>query len=257
MKKLYQFNYLSRILFLLLTPTIFRALNFAFIWHSIYWGVVTFVVLIWGLFILISPLLGRVGCGWFCFMGTIQDYASEVSLIPIKWKKPVLWLRIAWLIAFFSTATIFFFINLNNAKITGITFNPSFLNMDFNSHYKHIWIYDTIGAVIFGLLLERRHICRNGCPIGSLCAVGSTYSRLIPVVDTSKCTTCGLCEKECLVRIPILDYIKNNKGLVTNSECLNCGKCVEVCKPKAISITFIWNRKNHHKNVNHLKLLFV
>ena len=38
MKKLYTYNYISRIIFLLVTPTLFRALNFAFIWHSIYWG---------------------------------------------------------------------------------------------------------------------------------------------------------------------------------------------------------------------------
>jgi ferredoxin-type protein NapH len=248
MKKLYQFNYLSRILFLLLTPTLFRALNFAFIWHSIYWGTVTFVVLIWGLFIIISPLLGRVGCGWMCFMGTIQDFASEKSLIKTEWKKPVLWKRILWIILFFGTALIFLNINLNSGKIGGIHFNPSFLNMDFDNHYKQVWIYDTVGAIILGLLMERRRICRNGCPIGSLCAVGSNYSRLIPVVDTKKCNSCGICEKVCLTRIPIMDYIKYNNGLVTNSECLNCGKCADVCKPKAINVKFIWNRKSYIKN---------
>jgi ferredoxin-type protein NapH len=245
MKKLYQFNYLSRILFLLLTPTIFRALNFAFIFHSIYWGTVTFVVLIWGLFIVISPLLGRVGCGWMCFMGTIQDFASEKSLIKTKWQKPVIWKRILWVLLFFGTALIFFYINLNNGKINSFSFNPSFLNMNFDNHYKHVWIYDTVGAVLLGLLMERRRVCRNGCPIGSLCAIGSTYSRLIPVVDTNKCTSCGLCEKVCLTRIPILDYINNNNGLVTNSECLNCGKCADVCKPKAITVKFVWNRKKY------------
>lgn len=245
MKELYQFNFLSRILFLLLTPTIFRALNFAFIFHSIYWGTVTFVVLIWGLFIVISPLLGRVGCGWMCFMGTIQDFASEKSLIKTKWQKPVIWKRILWVLLFFGTALIFFYINLNNGKINSFSFNPSFLNMNFDNHYKHVWIYDTVGAVLLGLLMERRRVCRNGCPIGSLCAIGSTYSRLIPVVDTNKCTSCGLCEKVCLTRIPILDYINNNNGLVTNSECLNCGKCADVCKPKAITVKFVWNRKKY------------
>jgi polyferredoxin len=235
---------------LLLTPTIFRALNFAFIWHSIYWGTVTFVVLIWGFFIIISPLLGRVGCGWMCFFGTIQDIASEKSLIKTKWEKPVIWKRILWVILFFGSALIFFYINMNNGKIIRFSFNPSFLNMDFDNHYKHVWIYDTVGAVLLGLLMERRRTCRNGCPVGSLCAVGSTYSRLIPVVDTSKCTSCGLCEKVCLTRIPILDYIKNNNGLVTNSECLNCGKCADVCKPKAIIVKFVWNRNAYKEKLN-------
>ena len=248
MKKLYQFNYLSRILFLLLTPTIFRALNFAFIWHSIYWGVITFVVLIWGLLILISPLLGRVGCGWVCFMGTIQDLASEKSIVKLKWKKPILWHRALWLIMFFGTAITFIIINIKSGKTEGIIYNPSFLHLDLNDHYKHVWIYDTFGAVILGLLLERRWCCKNSCPIGSLCAMGAKYSRLIPVVNINNCNNCGLCEKECLVKIPILDYIKSNNGLVTNSECLNCGKCVNVCKHNAITIKFIWNRKKFNRN---------
>ena len=49
MKKLFTYNLLARIVFLILTPIFFKALNFAFIWHSIYWGVVTWVVVIWGI----------------------------------------------------------------------------------------------------------------------------------------------------------------------------------------------------------------
>jgi ferredoxin-type protein NapH len=245
MKKLYSFNFLTRILFLLLTPTLFRALNFAFIWHSIYWGAITIVVIIWSVSILISPLFGRLGCGWICFMGTIQDLTSQHSLFNIKWNKPNIWIRIFNICAFFTTAFIFFFIRLDSGTITGFKFEPWFLNMDLNLHYKQVWIYDTFGAVLLGLLLERRWACRNLCFMGALCASGSSISRLIPVVDTQKCNLCGKCEIDCLVRIPIKDYVINNSGLVTNSECLICGKCIESCKPKALKIKFIWNQKKY------------
>ena len=245
MKNLYSFNFLSRILFLLLTPTIFRALNFAFIWHSIYWGAITFVVLIWGFFIIISPLFGRIGCGWLCFMGTVQDFTSQYSVFKIKWNKPILWTRVLFICGFFASSITFFFIRLKSGTIPGIQFDPSFLDMDFNAHYKHVWLYDVLGAVVFGLFLERRWVCRNMCFMGALCASGASYSRLLPVVDTEKCNMCGKCEIDCLVRIPIKDYIEDNHGLVSNSECLICGKCVEVCKPKAMKIKFVWNRKNY------------
>jgi len=126
-----------------------------------------------------------------------------------------------------------------------LKFDPWFLNMDFNLHYKQVWIYDTMGAVLLGLLLERRWACRNLCFMGALCASGASISRLIPVVDSQKCNLCGKCEIDCLVRIPIKDYVINNHGLVTNSECLICGKCIESCKPKALTIKFIWNRKKY------------
>lgn len=245
MKGLYSYNFIVRILFLLLTPTIFRALNFAFIWHSIYWGVITTVVIIWGLVILLSPLLGRFGCGWICFIGTIQDFTGQRSLFHVKWNKPVAWIRFLNVSGFFISAFVFFFIRLDSGTITGFRIDPWFLTMDFNEHYKYIWLYDTLGAVLFGLLLERRWVCRNLCVMGALCASGASASRLIPVVDTEKCNLCGKCEMDCLVRIPIKDYVTNNNGLVTNSECLVCGKCVESCKAKAMKIKFVWNRKKY------------
>jgi ferredoxin-type protein NapH len=202
-------------------------------------------VIIWSIAILISPLFGRLGCGWICFMGTIQDLTSPHSLFQIKWKKPIICIRIFNICAFFTTAFIFFFIRLDSGTISGIKFEPWFLNMDFNLHYKHIWLYDTIGAVLLGLLLERRWACRNLCFMGALCASGASISRLIPVVDSEKCNLCGKCETDCLVRIPIRDYVKSNKGLVTNSECLICGKCIDSCKAKALKIKFIWNRKKY------------
>jgi len=78
--------------------------------------------------------------------------------------------------------------------------------------------------------------------MGTLCAAGATYSRLIPVVDANKCTQCYKCETECLTAIQIVDYVNNNKGLVTNSECILCGKCLDVCKFDAIKLKFIWDR---------------
>jgi polyferredoxin len=203
------------------------------------------VVIIWGVLILISPLFGRLGCGWICFMGTIQDLTSQHSLFHIMWKKPIIWTRILNICAFFITSFIFLFIRLDSGTITGLKFEPWFLNMDFNLHYKHIWLYDTVGAVLLGLLLERRWACRNICFMGALCASGASISRLIPVVDSQLCNLCGKCETDCLVRIPIKDYVINNYGLVTNSECLICGKCLLSCKPKALKIKFIWNRKKY------------
>lgn len=241
--KIYSFNFISRVLFLLLTPTIFRALGIAFIWHSIYFGVVTFAVLIWGTLILLSPIFGRIGCGWICFMGTVQDLASTRSFYKIKWNKPIKWVRLQTVLIFFATAFIFFFIKLDSGKLLGFRFDPWFLDMDFNTHYKHVWIYDTFGAVLFGLLLERRWICRNLCYMGALCATGASYSRLIPVVDKTVCNRCNKCEEDCLVRIPINEYIEKKDGLITSSECLLCGKCVESCKRNAIKIKFVWNRR--------------
>jgi len=245
MKSLYSWNFISKIIFLLLTPAFFQIFAIGFIWHSIYWGVITFVMIIWLIFILISPLFGRVGCGWFCFMGTASDLSSRHSIIKMKWSKPKLLPRLLILVLFFASAITFNILNAQRGITHGFSIEPLFLKPDFNRHYALVWMIDIGSALILGLFLERRWACKNLCFMGALCAAGASYSRFIPVVDTNKCTSCGKCEKECLVRIPIIDYIKNNKGLITNSECILCGKCSDVCKFEAIKIKFVWNRKNY------------
>lgn len=248
MKHLFSYNLLARTLFLLTTPVFFQYFAFGFIWHSIYWGVITLVLLIWSGFIILSPLIGRIGCGWFCFMGTANDMSSKYSIFKTIWNKPKVWVRLLILIPFFATSIAFYFYNSSLGKTYEFNFIPTFLNLNFNNHYKIVWCVDISIAIVFGIFLDKRWVCKNLCMMGSIYAIGATYSRLIPVVDTNTCTRCGRCEKDCLVRLPMLHYIQNNKGLITNSECILCGKCVEVCQVHAIKLKFVLNRKKYKEN---------
>ena len=244
-KRLSFWNTVSRILFLLLTPAFFRLFNFGFIWHSIYWGVISFVAILWFFFLLISPLFGRIGCGWFCFVGTTQDLPFGYGLFKQKKRKPILWLRFLMPVAFFASSITFLILRLRSGKVDGLAFNPFFFSTELNAHYQHVWMYDTVGALLLGLLLEKRWACKNLCTMGSLSAIGSTWSRLIPVIDTQNCNLCKRCEQVCLVNIPIADYVERKNGLIINSECIQCGRCVDACNRKAIKFRFIWNRKQY------------
>jgi len=182
-------------------------------------------------------------------MGTTMDFSSQHSLVKMKWRKPKIWVRVLILIPFFATAISFYFINKERGITHDFVIIPSFLKLDFSMHYKVAWMIDIASAIILGLFLERRWACKNLCFMGALCSAGATYSRLIPVVDMNKCTLCVKCEKNCLVRIPIIDYITNNQGLITNSECILCGKCIDDCKFDAIKFKFVWNRKNYKQRI--------
>ncbi len=254
MKNIYSYNFLFRIFFLLITPLFFQYFALGFIWHSIYWGTITFVVIVWGVLIVSSPIFGRVGCGWFCFMGTASDLSSQHSIFKMKWQKPKLWIRLITLTLFFASALTFYFLNKQNGLTHNFKLIPGYLELKFDKHYQLVWLIDISTALLFGLLLERRWACKNLCIMGSLYSAGANYSRLLPVVDTSKCTLCGKCERDCLVRLPMLDYIKENKGLITNSECILCGKCIDVCKSNAIKFKFVWNREKYKMNTVNIKV---
>jgi polyferredoxin len=201
-------------------------------------------------FIFLSPLFGRIGCGWFCFVGTTTDFVGKHSFHKTKWKKPRIWVRLLLPIPFFVSAFTFYFLNKERGITHDFNINPTFLSLNMDMHYKIVWMADTFFAVAFALVLDKRWMCKNLCVMGALCAAGAHYSRLLSVVDTNKCTQCKKCEKECLVGIPIIEYIKNNNGLITNSECILCGKCAEVCQPNAIQLKFVWNRKKYRAKNN-------
>jgi ferredoxin-type protein NapH len=249
MHRIYSFNFLSRVFFLLITPVFFQFFAFGFIWHSIYWGVITTVILIWSGFILLSPLFGRIGCGWFCFMGTTIDMAGKHSIFKTKWKNPKVWVRLLILIPFFASSFTFYFYNSQQGIAHSFNIIPKFLKLDFSMHYKIVWIVDISSAIILGLLFDKRWACKNLCMMGAIYAAGANYSRLIPVVEPDRCTQCYKCENECIVGVPIVDYVKNNKGLVTNSECILCGKCVEICRLDALKLKFVWNRKKYKDTI--------
>lgn len=251
-KQLYSYNFLSRFVFLLITPVFFQFFALGFIWHSIYWGVITLVMLIWGLFILSSFLVGRVGCGWFCFMGTTYDCVGTFHSKKAKWSKPILWVRLLVFTGFIISAFTFYILNTQKGIAHGFELSPLFLKLNFDDHYKVVWIIDIITASSLALITSKRWGCKNMCIVGFLCSQTARYSRLLPVVNTDECINCGLCENECLTGIPITEYVKNNSGLITNHECIMCGKCASICKHNAIKYKFVWNRKkfiDNHRNI--------
>ncbi len=53
-------------------------------------------------------------------------------------------------------------------------------------------------------------------------------------VDKSKCIKCGLCVKDCQMRII---EIRENGAEVTMANCMMCGHCLAICPTKAIEIS--------------------
>jgi len=193
-ERLYSLNFLSRFIFLIITPVFFQFFGLGFIWHSIYWGVITLTMLIWGLFIVITPLFGRVGCGWFCFMGTTYDSVGMIRSKKTKYRRPLLWLRLLVSLSFIFSALAFYIINSEQGITNGFEVKLFFLKANFNDHYKIIWMIDIFSAIILALITTKRWGCRNICVIGFLCSLTARHSRLLPVIDTQKCIDCGQSE---------------------------------------------------------------
>lgn len=88
--------------------------------------------------------------------------------------------------------------------------------------------------VILGYLAWRngRTYCNTICPIGTVLGFFARFSLLRPVIDTSKCNSCGLCARNCKAAC-----INSKEHTIDYSRCVTCFDCIGKCHKGAISYT--------------------
>ena len=89
-----------------------------------------------------------------------------------------------------------------------------------------------ITLVALGILAWRngRTYCNTICPVGTVLGFLSRFSLLCPVIDTSKCNSCGLCARNCKAAC-----INSREHSIDYSRCVACFDCIGKCNKGAIS----------------------
>ena len=86
-----------------------------------------------------------------------------------------------------------------------------------------------IGAVAF---FKGRAYCNTVCPVGTFLGFISRFAIFRPVVDTSKCIHCGMCERKCKS-----SCIDSKSGTFDYSRCVVCMDCIGNCNKGALRLT--------------------
>ncbi|MBP3511691.1 MAG: 4Fe-4S binding protein [Prevotella sp.] len=96
--------------------------------------------------------------------------------------------------------------------------------------------------IIIGVLAWRngRTWCNAVCPVGTVLGFLSRFSLFKPVIDTSKCNSCGLCARNC--KAACIDS-KNHR--IDYSRCVSCMDCIGKCNKGAISYTLRSSADGH------------
>lgn len=92
-----------------------------------------------------------------------------------------------------------------------------------------------VTLVILAVLAWRngRTYCNTICPVGTLLGLMSRYSLFRPVIDLSKCNSCGLCARNCKSAC-----IDSKAHKIDYSRCVACMDCIGKCHKGAISYTY-------------------
>lgn len=92
-----------------------------------------------------------------------------------------------------------------------------------------------ITVVALGILAYRngRTYCNTICPVGTVLGFLSQFSLFRPVIDASKCNSCGLCARNCKAAC-----IDSKTHAIDYSRCVTCFDCLGKCSKGAISYTY-------------------
>lgn len=188
-------------------------------------------IIILGVLLASSLLIGRIFCGYACPLGVLQELISKINFKSnIKEQKKAKY-RIEVSSQVSNKVRWIFLIVITMASVWSILLLPVLNPLNGFSVVKSpltltllIPLVGLITVCIASVFLYRPW-CRFFCPFGvgsSLCSqvARTKYQR------TEDCTDCGLCEKICPTQEAAVD---SKKG-----ECYYCDRCIEVCPHNAI-----------------------
>ena len=214
--------------------------------------------------VVLTIIFGRIYCSVICPLGIMQDLFAHLGLkckknrygySPAKniLRYTLLALFVAAIIAGISSFVSLLAPYSAYGRIAGNLLSPLWIGAnnllayiaeraDSYAFYSVPLLIKSIATfaiaaatlIITGTLAWRngRTYCNTICPVGTLLGTLSRFSKLKPVIDTTKCNNCGLCARNCKAAC-----IDNKNHTIDYSRCVVCMNCIDNCKKGAISYT--------------------
>ena len=211
--------------------------------------------------VVLTLLFGRVYCSVICPLGVFQDVVSRMGgrfkKNRFRYSPALSWLRWPVLLVFvvFSVAGLISWAGLVEpysayGRMASNLLAPLYRwgnnalayfaeRADSYAFYEtDVWIRGGVTLAVAVLTLavlvvlawrNGRTYCNTVCPVGTLLGFLSRYAWLRPVIDTSKCVNCNLCERNCKS-----SCIHIKEHAIDYSRCVACMDCIAKCPKGAI-----------------------
>ena len=193
-----------------------------------------------------SLLFGRLWCGWACPAAGLQEPLLRVNgrrvgrrADLVKWLIWVPW--IAAIVLGVVRAGGYRAVDPLYGTVGGISVAGS-ADRPIIAAYA---IYFIVVLLFFALALAvgRRGGCHTVCWMAPFMILGrgarnrlGAWPSVRLVADSSACTSCGRCTRECPMSVDVQALVASNS--MEHSECVLCGTCVDGCPGHAIRYSF-------------------
>ena len=170
-----------------------------------------------------AVLFGPVFCGYFCPLGSIQEWFGKIGrrmfpkrynhFVPRKLDRALRWLRMAVLaLVVYQTAVA--------AKLVFQDYDPYFALFNLFTGEAALWAYAILAATLLASLFVERPWCKYLCPYGAVLGWFNRI-RIFPVRRMQEtCIHCGHCDAACPMNIEV-----SKAGAVRSSQCISCYEC--------------------------------
>jgi len=180
---------------------------------------------------LVSFLLRKSFCGWFCPVGALSEGLWKLgrrvigrnyrlppwSDIPLRSIKYLLLSFFVWVIFSMNPETIMAFLEGAYYKISDVKMLYFFKNLSVLS--ASVLIFLTLMSIPV-----RNFWCRYACPYGALMGLFALISPTRIYRDPESCIGCGSCSAECPYHLRVDKKLK-----IVSPECSGCMDCVRSC----------------------------
>lgn len=184
----------------------------------------------------VTYLLGKVFCGWACYLGAIQEflYIGKVKIFQSEKAQKIM--KIIRIVAV-------------SALLIQLTFTKMILwdqigpfKTAINLFSPNITSYILLGIILVSSVFIYRPFCKTICPVGLVHGFVSKIPGASVLGISNSCAGCKTCNTSCQINAITRDG-KTSK--LDNEECIRCGDCLDDCNVSSMSI---YTKGKEHKD---------
>lgn len=177
---------------------------------------------------------GRVFCGFFCPLGTLQEWIRVLAKklgIKNEIELPKNIDRFARYIKYVVLVVIIYF----SWKVGDLVFrnyDPYNALMHLGNEFEEKPVgYSILGVVLVGSLFVKNWWCRYFCPLGAFLSIFRKISPFKIKRSNNTCVHCKACDNTCIAGLEI-----ENQEEIKSADCVSCLRCVKDCPKGSLKL---------------------